>query len=89
MLKPTVRHLYQFMSTQASLHDCKAANYYSTSSNCKFLLVKTSGNCFRVDFIVNQAYILRIIKDGIAQTQTYIPKYDETRVYKGGIQVNN
>jgi hypothetical protein len=89
MLKPTVRNLYQFMSTQASLHDCKAAKYFSPSINCKFLLVKTRGNCFRVDFVLNELYVLRIIKDCIVQTQTSIPKYDETRIYKGGIQVNN
>ena len=91
MLKPTVRNLYQFMSVQAELHDPKAVYWYSTTRGNKFLLVKTKGNTFRVDQnqILDNTYILRIIKNNVVQTYTSIPQFDETEVYRRGIRVTD
>lgn len=89
MLKPTVRNLYQFMSVQAELHDPRAAKYYSTIHGNEFLLVKTSGNTFRVDRVMDYAYTIRIIKNNTSQAYAYIPQFDETEVYKSGIQVTD
>ena len=84
MLKPTVRNLYQFMSVQAELHDPVAAHYYSYNNNCRFLLVKISGNIFEVDHIDN-TYTIRIIKNSNTQAYAYIPQFGKTRVYKSSI----
>ena len=89
MLKPTVRNLYQFMSVQAELHDPIAAHYYSYNRNCRFLLVKTSGNIFEVDQISDNSYVLRIVKNSVTQAYANIPQFGETRVYKSGIRVTN
>lgn len=92
MLKPTVRNLYQLMSVQAELHNPRAARYYSYDRTCKFLLVKSQGNIFKVNLIrllPENAYTISIVKDCVVQTYARIPRYDETKVYKGGIQVNN
>ena len=89
MLKPTVRNLYQFMSVQAELHNPRAAYYYSTIRKNTFLLVKTKGNTFRVDRIMDCAYTIRIIKNNVVQAYTSIPQFGETRVYKSGIRVTD
>lgn len=87
MLKPTVRNLYQFMSVQAELHDPIAAHYYSTMRGNAFLLVKTKGNQFRVDQVMNYGYIIRILKNGDTHAYACIPQFSETRVYKSGIRI--
>lgn len=89
MLKPTVKNLYQFMSVQAELHDPIAAYYYSTLRGNVLLIVKTSGNTFRVDRVMDCAYTIRIIKNNTSQAYAYIPQFGETRVYKSGIQVTD
>lgn len=89
MLKPTVRNLYQFMSVQAELHDPIAAYWYSNMRGNVFLLVKTEGNTFRVDQGINYGYIIRIVKNNTTQAYASIPQFDETRVYKSGIQVTD
>lgn len=89
MLKPTVRNLYQFMSVQAELHNPRAAHYYSTMPGNEFLLVKSEGNTFRVDCVMNCAYTIRIIKQYTSQAYAYIPQFGETRVYKSGIRVTD
>jgi hypothetical protein len=85
MLKPTVRNLYQLMSVQAELHDPMAAHWYSPHCGNAFLLVKTKGNTFRVDRIIDNAYTIRIIKGNTVQAYASIPQFGETRVYKSGI----
>lgn len=89
MLKPTVRNLYQLMSVQAELHDPRAFYWYSTVRGNAFLLVKTSGNTFRIDRESDNSYTLRIIKDLSVQAYANIPQFGETRVYKSGIQVTD
>lgn len=85
MLKPTVRNLYQLMSVQAELHDPIAAYWYSPHQGNAFLLVKTKGNTFRVDRVIDNAYTIRIIKGNAVQAYASIPQFGETRVYKSGI----
>ena len=78
------------MSVQAELHNPRAAYYYSIDVNTKFLLVKTLGSVFEVaQDPTNNTYVLGIIKDRIVQTYANIPQFDETRVYKSGIQVTD
>lgn len=89
MLKPTVRNLYQFMSVQAELHNPKAAYWYTTDCNNRFLLVKTRGSTFQVNQTPKNAYTLRIIKNGNIQTFTVISQFGETRVYKSGIRITD
>ena len=89
MLKPTVRNLYQLMSVQAELHDPIAAKYYSYNCRNVFLLVKASGNTFRVDRISNYGYAIRIVKDLNVRIYANIPQFGETRVYKSGIRVTD
>ena len=89
MLKPTVRNLYQFMTVQAEMHNPIAAKYYSTIRGNEFLLVKTSGNTFRVDRISNYGYSIRILKNLSVQAYANIPQFGETKVYKSGIRVTD
>ena len=89
MLKPTVRNLYQFMSVQAELHDPIAAKYYSYIHGNAFLLVKTHGNVFRVDRVIDNTYTIRILKSNDTQAYASIPQFGETRVYKSGIRVTD
>lgn len=77
------------MSVQAELHDPIAAHYFSTLRGNVLLVVKTSGNTFRVDRVMDCAYTIRIIKNNTSQAYAYIPQFDETRVYKSGIQVTD
>lgn len=88
MLKPTVRNLYQLMSVQAELHNSINARYYHIRGNV-FLLVKTSGNVFRIDQALDNSYVIRITKDRIVQAYANIPQFDETRVYKSGIRITD
>jgi hypothetical protein len=89
MLKPTVRNLYQLMSVQAELHDPTVAYWYSTYQGNAFLLVKTKGNTFRIDRVIDNAYSIKIIKNNAIQTYANIPQFGETRVYKSGIRVTD
>lgn len=89
MLKPTVRNLYQFMSVQAELHDPIAAYYYSIARGNAFLLVKTHGNVFEIDRVLDNTYTLRIVKNNNTQAYACIPQFGETRVYKSGIRVTD
>lgn len=89
MLKPTVRNLYQFMSVQAELHDPIAANYYTIDQNNRFLLVKTRGNIFEVEQVLDNSYIIRITKNQIVQVYANIPQFGKTRVYKSGVRITD
>ena len=79
------------MSVQAELHDPRANYWFSTTRGNKLLLVKTKGNTFRVDQsqILDNTYILRIIKNNVVQAYTSIPQFDETEVYRRGIRVTD
>ena len=77
------------MSVQAELHDPIAEHWYSYNRRCKFLLVKTRGNIFEVDYLPDISYALKIVKNSVIQTYANIPQFGETRVYKSGIRVSD
>ena len=89
MLKPTVKNLYQLMSVQAELHDLISLYWYSPARGNVFLVVKTSGNAFRIDRLPDNSYNLTVVKNSILQTYANIPQFGETRVYKSGIRVTD